>query len=133
MTKSQVDSLAEELADLLRWDPSILKAYTFLLSRPGEVNSAELGAGIGMTGAGLDEMLAALDRDGLTIRGPSGIFPVHPRLGISNVYRLSLAKDSSVSVARQRVDSVVSILSSYRDRVEDREYAGPVGGGGRRR
>ena len=127
MTRSQVDSLADELAALLRWDPAVLKAYAFLLSKAGEVMADELGAGAGVSGAPLDELLAALERDGLTVKGPAGIFPVHPRLGIGNVYRLSLAKDPSVSAVRPKVDSVVSILASYRERIEDREYAGPMG------
>ena len=126
LTKSQFDSLAEEIASLLKWDPDILRAYTFLLSRSGQVRPEELASGLGVDSAEAAKLILALDRDGLTVNGDAGIYPVHPRLGISNVYRLSLAKDPSVSSVRPRVDSLVSILASFRDRVEDRQFAGPL-------
>jgi hypothetical protein len=46
LSKSQFDSLAEELAGLLEWDPRVLKAYTFLLSRNGETMREELTSGV---------------------------------------------------------------------------------------
>jgi hypothetical protein len=125
LTKSQFDSLAEELAGLLMWDQQVLKAYTFLLSRAGEVTREELASGVGASEEELGRLTAALENDGLTINGKSGLYPVHPRLGIGNVYRLSLARHPAVVAVRPRVDSLMSILASYRDRVEDRRFADP--------
>jgi len=125
LNKSQFDSLAEELAGLLEWDPHVLKAYTFLLSKSGETMGEELASGLGASEREVEELLSSLDRDGLIIRGQSGYYPVHPRLGISNVYRLSIAKDPSVRARRQKVDSLMAILAIYRDRVEDRRFAEP--------
>jgi len=126
LTKSQFDSLAEELADLLKWDPLVLRAYTFLLSRNGQVKPDELASGLGADGEETKRLVEAMEREGLTVNGDAGLYPVHPRLGISNVYRLSVAKDPSVSAVRPRVDSLISILASYRDRVEDRQFAEPL-------
>jgi hypothetical protein len=125
LTKSQFDSLAEELADLLKWDPLVLRAYTFLLSKNGQVKPHELAAGLGTDSEETKRLLDAMEADGLTVNGDAGLYPVHPRLGISNVYRLSAARDPSVSAIRPRVDSLISILASYRDRVEDRQFAEP--------
>ncbi|HVP24184.1 MAG TPA: hypothetical protein VMS77_09775 [Conexivisphaerales archaeon] len=126
MTRSQFDSLAEELAGLLKWDPMVLKAYTFLLSKMGEVMKEELASGMALRDDEATSLMAELNRGGLIINGSQGgFYPVHPRLGISNVYRLSIAKDPSVRLLRPKVDSLMSILSSYRDRVEDRRFAEP--------
>jgi hypothetical protein len=130
LNTSQFDSLAEELSGLLEWDPRVLKAYIFLLSRNGETMREELASGVGSSEGDVGNLLDSLDRDGLIIRGQSGFYPVHPRLGISNVYRLSLAKDPAVGARRQKVDSLISILASYRDRVEDTYFAGPPKEGG---
>jgi predicted ArsR family transcriptional regulator len=120
-----LDSLAEELAGLLEWDLEILKAYTFLLTKNGEVMKDEVAEGLGVSDEEASRLLDLLDRDGLTVRGKEGVYPVHPRLGISNVYRLSTARSPSVQARRPKVDSVMAILTSYRDRVEDRQFAHP--------
>jgi hypothetical protein len=123
LSKSQFDSLAEELAGLLEWDPRVLKAYTFLLSRNGETMREELTSGVCVSDEEVGNLLGSLDADGLVVRGLSGFYPVHPRLGLSNVYRLSIAKDPAIKERRQKVDSLMSILASYRDRVEDVRFA----------
>jgi len=125
LTRNQIDGLAEELAGLLKWDPGVLRAYAFLLSRSGQVKPEELPSGFETSPEEAKKLLFALEEDGLTVNGDSGIYPVHPRLGISNIYRLSTAKDPSVSTVRPRIDSLISILASFRDKVEDREYAAP--------
>jgi hypothetical protein len=124
LNTSQFDNLAEELAGLLERDPRVLKAYTFLLSRSGETLREELASGLGASDLEVGTLLGSLDTDGLIIRGQSGFYPIHPRLGISNVYRLSVARDPAVVARRPRVDSLMAILTSYRDRVEDTRFAG---------
>ncbi len=128
LNTSQFDSLAEELAGLLCWGPHVLKAYAFLLSKSGETMREELTFEVGASEQEVGELRGSLDRDGLILRGRSGFYPVHPRLGINNVYRLSIAKDSSVRARRQEVDSLTSVLASCRDRVEDRRFAEPLQG-----
>jgi DNA-binding Lrp family transcriptional regulator len=123
LNTSQFDSLGEELSGLLQWDPHVLKAYIFLLSRNGETMREELASGVGASESEVVELLDSLGRDGLIVRGQTGFYPVHPRLGISNVYRLSLAKNPAVGARRQKVDSLIAILASYRDRVEDVRFA----------
>ena len=125
LNKSQFDGLAEELAGLLCWDPHVFKAYAFLLSKSGETMREELTFEVGASEQEVGELLGSLDRDGLILRGQSGFYPVHPRPGIDNVYRLSIAKDSSVKARRQKVDSLTSMLASCRDRVEDSRFAEP--------
>jgi hypothetical protein len=121
--KSQFESIAEELADLLRWDPKVIKAYTFLLSKQGEVMREDMVEGLSLQECDLDGLLSDMDDSGLIVRGPSGYYPVHPRFGISNVFRLSCAKDPSVRLKRQKVDALMSILASHRDRLEERQFA----------
>jgi hypothetical protein len=125
LNESQFYSLAEELARLLGWDLRVLKAYTFLLSRSGETMKEELASDVGASDCEVGALLGSLDTDGLIIRGQLGFYPVHPRLGISNVYRLSIARDPAVVARRPRVDSLMAMLASYRDRVEDTRFAGP--------
>jgi hypothetical protein len=123
LSKSQFDSLADELAGLLRWDPQVLRGYTFLLTRNGEVMKEDVATGLVLSEEETTRLLQALDDDGLSVKGANGIYPVHPRLGISNVFRLSTRKDASVEANRARVDSLMAILASYRDRLEDRHFA----------
>lgn len=100
LNKSQFDSLAEELAGLLCWDPHVLKAHAFLLSRSGETMREKLASEMGASEQDKRELPGFLDWDGLIIRSQSGFYAVHPRLAINNVHWLSIAKDSSVRARR---------------------------------
>jgi hypothetical protein len=79
--------------------------------------------GVGLSDEEVRDLLSRLDADGLTIRGEAGFYPVHPSLGIGNVYRLGTRKGPAVKTRRQKVDSLMSILASYRDHPEDRSFA----------
>ena len=116
--RTQLDSIADELAGLLGWDPIIIRAYSFLLSRNGEVKSEEICVGIGILEHQLDDLLIQLDEAGLLVRGQSGYYPVHPKLGIANLFRLSCLKNRSTLENKEKVDSLIFILASYRDRSE---------------
>jgi|GEM_PF-608179 hypothetical protein len=127
---NQFDAIAEELAGLLQWDAEELKAYTFLLSKVGEVAREEMMVARGLTEGELEDVIRRMEEHGLIVRGRSGFYPVHPRLGVSNVYRLSVLSKPSVRYSRAKVDALMGILGAHRDRLEEtRPYLGQSGRG----
>ncbi|MCL4344240.1 MAG: hypothetical protein JRN26_01085 [Nitrososphaerota archaeon] len=53
------------------------------------------------------------ENDGLIIKGNDGhAVPLHPRMAISNLYRMSILKNPSVKDHRARIDELIAKLIS---------------------
>ncbi len=92
-------AIAKELADVLEVGLDEVLCYVCML----------LGLSV--------DYNAAAERDGLIIIGHDNKpVPLHPRMAISNLYRISLAKDPSVAKRRTRVDELIAKLISISGR-----------------
>jgi len=104
-------SIGKEMAGLLDSDEGLVNAYIALLLAGSKEHPAEEVKGGKGVRTGLD--LALLERaleDGLVIRTSSGYVPLHPRMAMSNLYRLSCIRNPAVRRNRPRVDALVARL-----------------------
>ncbi|MDG6938800.1 MAG: hypothetical protein JRN39_00115 [Nitrososphaerota archaeon] len=100
-------ALAAELASLLGCDRAVLEAYVSMLQREGPVPPGDIDAAGGV--------LERMKDYGLVIRSGQGYLPVHPRLGISNLYRIGVAKDQAVKGGRVRIDAITAYFVRMRE------------------
>jgi len=95
MAMKVAEELASELSELLQADYDELLYYVNLLLKTPAIYSADA------------------ERDGLVIRDHSGnVVPIHPRMAISNLYRISLLKHPEVRNNRKRIDEIIAKLIS---------------------
>lgn len=98
-------------------DPKIVRAFVFSLFSKDELSEEELSRLAGSQGD--DEKITdKLLEMGLFIKGKVGYLPLHPRLAISNLYRLALEKNEEVRKNRQRVDEITAMLVKRREEVQ---------------
>ncbi len=92
---AQAEIIAQEISELLETDrDEILYYINLLINRAGPYDPRA-------------------ERDGLIIRGSSGqAVPLHPRMAMSNLYRLAVARDKRVRERRARVDELIAKLIS---------------------
>lgn len=92
-------TLARELADVLDVELDEVVCYVGML----------LGLSVSYN--------ASVERDGLVIKGKDNRpVPLHPRMAISNLYRLSVIKNPSIAKRRARVDELIAKLISMSGR-----------------
>ncbi|MDG7051643.1 MAG: hypothetical protein JRN19_04245 [Nitrososphaerota archaeon] len=104
-------SIAKEMATLLDSDESLINAYIVLLlagfnENRGEVVEGGKGVKTGLEGGLLERAV----ENGLAISTSSGYVPLHPRMAMSNLYRLSCIRNPDVRKNRPRVDALVAKL-----------------------
>ncbi len=116
--EEELKRLSEELSEILQYDKIILLCYAYLLKQDGEVNERTIFEMLGKEIDNIPEILQRMMRDGLVIRGNAGYLPLHPRLAISNLYRLALARDEKVRQHRVRVDAITARLVKFREEVQ---------------
>ncbi|MGC8558357.1 MAG: hypothetical protein ACP5NC_05125 [Nitrososphaeria archaeon] len=89
------EELARELSELLGADYDEILYYVNLLLKLPAV------------------YCAGAERDGLVIRDHSGnVVPIHPRMAISNLYKISLIRNPGVREHRHRIDEIIAKLIS---------------------
>jgi hypothetical protein len=110
--------IASELSTLLRYDPTVLFGYLISLEVDGPVNDKLLSRLTGIDEQGCSRMLDKMLADGLVIEGSDGYLPLHPRLALSNLYRLALEKDQTVRASRVRLDALTALLVKRREEVQ---------------
>ncbi|MDG7035763.1 MAG: hypothetical protein JRM72_00030 [Nitrososphaerota archaeon] len=99
------------MAILLDSDESLINAYIVLLlagfnEHQGEVVKGGKGVKTGLEGGQLERAV----ENGLVISTSSGYVPLHPRMAMSNLYRLSCIRNPDVRKNRPRVDALVAKL-----------------------
>jgi hypothetical protein len=116
---STLNGVAEELSSLLLFDRRLLMVYLSFLTIPGEVNEDNFETLTGEDSRKFREVIESLVEYGLVIKGVHGFLPVHPRLAISNLYRLALSKDDGVRRGRTRVDAITAGLVKRREELRE--------------
>jgi hypothetical protein len=116
---STLNGVAEELSSLLLFDRRLLMVYLSFLTIPGEVNEDNFETLTGEDSRKFREVIESLVEYGLVIKGVHGFLPVHPRLAISNLYRLALSKDDGVRRGRTRVDAITAGLVKRREELQE--------------
>jgi len=91
--REKLSALAFELSRLLQLDYDDIFYYFRLL------NGEEL------------PFSESAEKEGLIIRGMNERpVPLHPRMALSNIYRISAAKNPSIKKKRARIDAIIAVL-----------------------
>lgn len=91
--REKLSTLALELSRLLQLDYEDIFYYLRLL------NGEEL------------PFSESAEKDGLIIRGANERpVPLHPRMALSNIYRISAAKKPDIKKKRTKIDAIIGVL-----------------------
>lgn len=110
--------IATELASLLHYDKLVLLGFIRALNVEEEISVSMMSELLGIGEEFSSQILGRMIVDGLMIEGKVGYLPLHPRLALSNLYRLALAKDDSVRAGRVRLDAITAMLVKRREDVQ---------------
>lgn len=116
--ENELDRLSEELSEILQYDKITLLCYFYLLKQDGEVKEKSISEILGDRTENTSEILQKMLNDGLVIKGNAGYLPLHPRLAISNLYRLAIARDEKVRQNRVKVDAITTRLVKFREGIQ---------------
>lgn len=110
--RDPISKAIEELSNILNYDKDILYYFILMLRSKDELDKKDLAEISGLKSSRASEILQKMLDDGLIIQGvrKKGYLPLHPRLAISNLYRVALARDESIREKRPRVDAITAML-----------------------
>ena len=92
-SESTLIDVAKELSDLLEADYEEMLYYMELLTKRTSL------------------YMKKAEEDGLIVRGNDGrAIPLHPRMAISNLYRMAITKNPAVMERRAKVDDLIARL-----------------------
>lgn len=114
----ELKRLAKELSNILQYDEKIITCYLFLLRENEEVDESKISEINDIQLSDASVVLQAMLRDGIVIKGKAGYLPLHPRLAISNLYRLSTLKNKNVRQKRVKVDAITARLVKFREDIQ---------------
>ncbi|MEM0117777.1 MAG: MarR family transcriptional regulator [Conexivisphaerales archaeon] len=114
----ELERLVQELSNILGYDKDILNCFILMLKNEDELNEQKLAIKMGISVPSASNILKKMLEDGLVIKGKDGYLPLHPRLAISNLYRLSVSKDEKARQYRVRVDAITAMLVKLRESVQ---------------
>jgi len=118
MNNDDSAEIASELASLLRYDQVVLLGFIRALTIEEEISVSTMSELLGVGEEVSSKIMEKMIEDGLMIRGKVGYIPLHPRLALSNLYRIALARDDAVRVGRVRLDAITAMLVKRREDVQ---------------